>query len=114
MVLFDPLQDLYNARSDPDLFLNNFPSPLILDEVQYVPELLPALKRRVDVSEEKGQYFLTGSQNLSMLKTVAESMAGRVGVLPLEGFTPEEMLGLGEKKDGYHFILTILLLFLQL
>lgn len=98
VILFEPLQDLYNARTDPDLFLNNFPSPLILDEVQYAPELLSTLKRRVDASEKKGQYFLTGSQNLSVLKTVAESMAGRVGILNLDGFTPEEMLGLGAKK----------------
>jgi hypothetical protein len=97
VILFEPLQDLYNVREDPDLFLNNFPSPLILDEVQYVPELLPTLKRRVDASDKKGQYFLTGSQNLSVLKTVAESMAGRVGILNLEGFTTEEMLGLGTK-----------------
>jgi predicted AAA+ superfamily ATPase len=98
VVLFDPLQDLYNVRQDPDLFLNNFPAPLILDEVQYVPELLPALKRRVDRSEKKGQYFLTGSQNFSVLKTIAESMAGRVGILHLDGFTPEEILGCGSKK----------------
>jgi len=42
--VFDPVQDHYGARRDPDLFLENFPPPLILDEIQYVPELLPALK----------------------------------------------------------------------
>jgi len=88
--VFDPVQDLYGARQDPDLFLNSFPPPLILDEIQYVPELIPALKRKIDESPQKGQYFLTGSQNLSMLKTVAESMAGRVGILQLEGLTPSE------------------------
>ena len=92
VILFEPLQDLYNVRSDPDLFLNHFPSPLILDEVQYVPELLAALKRRVDASDKMGQYFLTGSQNFSVLKNIAESMAGRVGILHLDGLTPEEML----------------------
>ncbi len=98
VIIFEPLQDLYNARRDPDLFLNNFPSPLILDEVQYVAELLPALKRRVDGSDANGQYFLTGSQNFSVLKNISESMAGRVGILHLDGFTPEEMLGQGNKK----------------
>ena len=97
VILFEPLQDLYNVRSDPDLFLNHFPSPLILDEVQYVPELLAALKRRVDASDKMGQYFLTGSQNFSVLKNIAESMAGRVGILHLDGLTPEEMLGQGDK-----------------
>ncbi len=95
MVVFDPLEDLYHARKDPDLFLNSFPAPLILDEVQYAPELLSALKRRVDQSEAKGQYFLTGSQNLAILKNVAESMAGRVGVLHLDTMTPLELLKRG-------------------
>jgi len=59
--------------------------------VQYVPELLPALKRKVDKSDTPAQYFLTGSQNLSMLRSVSESMAGRVGILNLEGLTLHEM-----------------------
>lgn len=89
-VVFDPVQDRYGARSDPDQFLETFGSPLILDEVQYAPELLPALKRRVDRSDNKGQYFLTGSQNLSVLRNVSESLAGRVGILRLDGLTPAE------------------------
>jgi predicted AAA+ superfamily ATPase len=97
-IVFDPIEDLHNARKDPDLFLNAFPAPLILDEVQYAPELLSALKRRVDQSDAKGQYFLTGSQNLNVLKAVAESMAGRVGVLHLDPMTPLEMLDLGTQK----------------
>jgi predicted AAA+ superfamily ATPase len=92
-VVFDPVQDLYGARRDPDQFLDTFGSPLILDEVQYVPELLPALKRRVDRSPDKGQYLLTGSQNLAVLRTVSESLAGRVGILRLDGLTPAERVG---------------------
>ncbi len=94
MIVFDPTQDLYDARKDPDLFLDSFPPPLILDEVQFVPELLSALKRRVDLSAVKGQYFLTGSQNFSVMRNVAESMAGRVAILNLENLTLQEMLGL--------------------
>lgn len=96
--VFGPVQDLYKARRDPDFFLESFPSPLILDEVQYVPELLASLKRKIDQSESKGQYFLTGSQNFSMLRNVAESMAGRVGIFHLENFTPQEIVGLGENE----------------
>ncbi|HEY4831482.1 MAG TPA: AAA family ATPase, partial [Waddliaceae bacterium] len=95
-IVFDPIQDLFRAREDPDFFLESFPPPLILDEVQYVPELLAALKRKLDRSEEKGQYFLTGSQNFSMLRTVAESMAGRVAIFHLDNLTPQEIL----KKGG--------------
>jgi predicted AAA+ superfamily ATPase len=93
---FDPIQDIYRARQDPELFLDSFPAPLILDEVQYAPELLAALKRRMDKSEAKGQYFLTGSQNFSMLRTIAESMAGRVAIFHLDNFTPQEIIGQGK------------------
>lgn len=95
--VFDPLQDIYKARQDPDLFLESFPAPLILDEVQCVPELLAALKRKMDRSEAKGQYFLTGSQNFSVLRNVAESMAGRVAIFHLEHLTPQELLGKGQE-----------------
>lgn len=97
MFVFDPIQDLYEARKDPDRFLDLFPPPLILDEVQFVPELLSALKRRVDRSDEMGQYFLTGSQNFSVLKSVSESMAGRVAIFHLNPFTALERVGLGLK-----------------
>ena len=97
-IVFDPIQDLFNARQDPDFFLNAFPAPVILDEVQYVPELLAALKRKMDLSDAKGQYFLTGSQNFSMLRTVAESMAGRVAIFHLDNFTPQEILGKGHES----------------
>ena len=98
-VVFDPVQDLYGARSDPDQFLETFDTPLILDEVQYAPELLPALKRRVDQSEKKGQYFLTGSQNLAVLRNVSESLAGRIGILRLDGLTPAEQAGEAEAES---------------
>lgn len=94
-VVFDPVQDIYGARTDPDLFLDSFPPPAILDEIHYAPELLAALKRRVDRVDAPGQYFLTGSQHLGVLRSVAESMAGRVGILHLEGMTVEEMLDRG-------------------
>lgn len=97
-IVFDPIQDIYKARQDPDLFLESFPAPLILDEVQNVPELLASLKRKMDLSEKKGQYFLTGSQNFSVLKTVAESMAGRVAIFHLDNFTLHEILGKGTKE----------------
>jgi len=94
-VVFDPVLDLYGARQDPDLFLDNFPPPLILDEVQHAPEILPAIKRRVDAMEGAGRYLLTGSQNLSVLRAVSESMAGRVGILELGPMTLKEMEGQG-------------------
>lgn len=96
--VFDPLQDLYGARRDPDLFLDQFPPPLILDEIQYAPELLPAIKRRVDESEKPGDYLLSGSQQLSMLQNVSESLAGRVGILTLGPMTWSELCGRARQK----------------
>lgn len=79
-ITFDPVQDIGNARKDPDFFLQNNPPPLFLDEIQYAPELLASIKRRVDETNEKGQYILSGSQNLSVLKNISESLAGRVSI----------------------------------
>jgi len=67
-VVFDPVIDVGNARSDPELFLQNHPAPLILDEVQYCPEVVSSIKRIVDADKHPGMYLLTGSQQWSVLK----------------------------------------------
>ena len=82
-VVFDPVQDVGGARQDPDLFLQNNPPPLFLDEIQYAPELTAALKRRVDDAPGAGQYVISGSQNLMVLRRISESLAGRVAILNL-------------------------------
>lgn len=82
-VVFDPVLDIENARQDPDFFLQNHPAPLFLDEIQYAPELLGAIKRRVDQHKLPGQYILSGSQNLAVLRNISESLAGRVAVVNL-------------------------------
>ncbi len=91
--VFDPVEDIYGVRQDPDLFLKNNPPPLILDEIQYVPELIPALKRAVDRSRTPGMYLITGSQQWEIMKQLAESLAGRVGILELSGFSLAEQFG---------------------
>lgn len=92
VITFDPVIDVMQARSSPDLFLDSIKTPVILDEVQYAPELFPALKRRMDANENVGQYLLTGSQNPLLLKQVAESMAGRVTVFELEAYSVSERI----------------------
>lgn len=101
-VVFDPVIDIENARQDPELFFNNHKTPLILDEIQYAPELLPVLKRRIDKNRTPGQYILTGSQQWGVLKSVAESLAGRVGFLDLEGFSLQETGGYSENMPWLH------------
>lgn len=88
--VFDPAQDLYGVRQDPDLFLRNNPPPLILDEIQYMPELVPALKRVVDRERRPGMFVITGSQQWQVMRHLAESLAGRVAIQELPAFSLSE------------------------
>ncbi len=91
-VVFDPVTDVGAAKTDPDLFLDNHPSPLILDEIQYAPTLTAAIKRRVDKAGQKPfQYILTGSQQWAVMKNLSESLAGRAIFIDLSGFCLSEM-----------------------
>ncbi len=90
-VVFDPVQDIGNARQDPGRFLDNNPSPIILDEIQYAPELVSHIKRRIDETKRNGQYILTGSQQWEAMKHIAESLAGRAVFIDLKGFSLREI-----------------------
>ncbi len=90
-VVFDPVVDIGNARADPELFLDNHPPPVVLDEIQYCPELVPVIKRRVDQDRRAGQYVLTGSQQWAVLRSIGESLAGRAVFLDMEGFSLAEL-----------------------
>jgi predicted AAA+ superfamily ATPase len=89
-VVFDPSIDIENARADPEFFLNNHKTPVILDEIQYAPEIVSVIKRRVDKNRTPGQYILTGSQQWGVLKSISESLAGRAVFLELNGFDIRE------------------------
>ena len=72
------------ALNDPRGFLNLYPPPVVLDDIQYAPDLLPYIKEQVDAHRDRpGQYLLTGSQNLLLMQHVTESLAGRAAVLKL-------------------------------
>lgn len=81
------------AKEDPELFLQQYQPPIIIDEIQYAPELLPYIKMRVDKSGLHGQYYLTGSQMFHMMKNVSESLAGRVGILSMYSLSRAEIDG---------------------
>ena len=89
------------AKEDPALFIQTHKTPLIIDEVQYAPELFPYIKLAVDNSKLKGQYWLTGSQQFHLMKNITESLAGRVGILKLLGLSLAEAEGKGEKADPF-------------
>ena len=87
----DSLRD--QARDDPVLFLKTHPAPLFLDEVQKVPELFPAMKSVLDANDSRGQFLMTGSQQFQMMKRAHESLAGRIGILRLQGLSQAETEG---------------------
>lgn len=81
------------AKEDPELFLQQYPTPLVIDEIQYAPELLAYIKIRVDSKKENGMYYLTGSQMFYMMKNVSESLAGRAGILSMYSLSRAEIEG---------------------
>ena len=81
------------AKRDPALFMQRYTPPVIIDEIQYAPELLPYIKMAVDSSKRKGDFWLTGSQTFHTMKNVSESLAGRVGILKLLGLSNSEIHG---------------------
>lgn len=82
------------ASNDPRGFLDLYPPPVVLDEVQYAPDLLPYIKERIDAARSRrGQYLLTGSQNLALSEQVTESLAGRAAMLRLLPLAQREETG---------------------
>lgn len=87
------------ARTAAESLLDRFPPPVILDEIQYAPELLRHLKARIDRDRKPGQYLLTGSQTFPLMAGVSESLAGRCGVLALPTLSQAEILASGVGVD---------------
>ena len=84
------------AKSDPVLFFQTYKPPILIDEVQYAPELFSQIKIMCDGSEDNGLFWLTGSRKFAMMKNVRETLAGRIGIMELFSLT------IGE-KDGTSF-----------
>ncbi len=89
-VTLDDGDDLALAKTDPNLFFQKYQPPLLIDEVQKAPELFQYIKKMVDNTDERGLFWLTGSQKFDLMKNVTESLAGRVVVLDLQGFSQSE------------------------
>jgi len=100
VTLDDPLA-LNLARQDPALFMQRFPPPVLIDEIQYAPGLLPYIKLAVDNDRQPGQFWLTGSQQFQVMNNVSESLAGRVGIMRLFGLSRRECLGQGKNQQPF-------------
>lgn len=86
------------AQENPKIFLDSYPTPLFIDEVQYAPQLFPYIKMRVDKDKTRGQYWLSGSQLFDLMKNVTESLAGRAGIVKMNSFTYSEIKQNTEKE----------------
>ncbi len=92
-VSLDDADALILAKEDPKLFFMRYKPPMIIDEVQKAPELFPYIKILCDESEERGLFWLTGSEQFSMMKNVSESLAGRICVMTLYPLSYNEVQG---------------------
>jgi predicted AAA+ superfamily ATPase len=79
------------ATNDPELFVERYRPPIIIDEIQYAPELLPPIKAHIDREGKPGDYWLTGSQMFQLMEKASESLAGRVAIVPMQGLTLAEI-----------------------
>ena len=102
-VSFDDFAQLASAKEDPDEFVAT-DEPLTIDEAQKCPEVLTAIKRKVDKNRRSGQFLLSGSANFTILKKVSESLAGRAVYFTMHPFTRREIRKtISEKPFLYYF-----------
>ena len=92
-VSLDDLTERDLAKRDPELFLQLHRPPVLIDEVQYAPELFPYIKLAVDWEHQAGAFWLTGSQIFKLMRGVQESLAGRVAVLSMTTLSQAEADG---------------------
>ena len=92
-VTLDDLDQRALAQADPALFLQRHPPPVIIDEVQYAPQLFSAIKVVIDRARQPGLFWLTGSQKFHLMQGITESLAGRVAILDLLGLSQAELAG---------------------
>jgi len=95
-VTLDDLEERRLARTEPATFLSLHPSPVLIDEVQYAPELFSYVKIAVDDGAAPGAYWLTGSQSFHLMALAQESLAGRTALLHLPSLSQHEIYGSGD------------------
>jgi predicted AAA+ superfamily ATPase len=91
-ITFDNLSYIQAIKDSPDEFFDIYKYPIILDEVQKAPEIFLQLKIIIDKNKEKGNFYLTGSEQFELMKNVSESLSGRIGILNLMGLSLREKL----------------------
>lgn len=92
-VTLDDVENRRLARNDPALFLEMHPAPVLIDEVQYAPELFSYIKIRIDEGAAPGAYWLTGSQAFGLMELAQESLAGRAAIVHMSALSQSELYG---------------------
>jgi predicted AAA+ superfamily ATPase len=106
MVLLEDPDIVARLRADPQGFLDSVETPVILDEIQNVPELFAYVRTRIDRKpNRKGQWLLTGSQEAPLMQNVGESMAGRAAILQLLPLSAVESAKVRPFRGGYPEVL---------
>ena len=96
IVTLDDLEERALAKKDPAMFLQIHEPPVMIDEVQYAPELFSYIKIEIDRGAAPGSFWLTGSQAFKLMELAQESLAGRVAILRLSSLSQHETYGNGE------------------
>lgn len=94
----DDAATLALAAGDPSGFIRNISGPVVIDEIQKVPDLFPAIKLAVDRDRQPGRFLLTGSANVMTLPRLSDSLAGRMEIIPLFPFSAGELAG---EREGF-------------
>ena len=94
-VTLDDLEERSMARNDPALFLQMHSRPILVDEVQYAPQLFSYIKIEIDNGAAPGTFWLTGSQSFRMMDLAQESLAGRAAILHMPSLSQHEIYGTG-------------------
>ena len=94
-VTLDDAENRRLAKSDPALFLELHPAPVMIDEVQYAPELFSYIKINVDNGAAPGSYWLTGSQAFQLMELAQETLAGRTAIIHMSALSQSELYGDG-------------------
>jgi predicted AAA+ superfamily ATPase len=89
-VTFDDITTYESAKADPKSFIMSLKKPVVIDEVQKVPEIFVAIKEHIDNDRTAGTFILTGSSNLQGFKEISDSLAGRIGIIDLYPFNLAE------------------------
>lgn len=103
IITLDDLSMRKLAKEDPKMFLSLHSAPILIDEVQYAPELFSYIKIEIDKGAKPGSFFLTGSQSFKLMKLAKETLAGRVAIINMSALSQAEIY----KKNNASFKINV-------